>query len=61
MQITLIMSFIKHELLGIRFGVETRIKWMKKLKKTIMAMVGVLIHFLRGKQQQKINIIMPKF
>jgi hypothetical protein len=55
------MSFIKHELLGIRFGVETRIKWMKKLKKTIMAMVGVLIHFLRGKQQQKINIIMPKF
>jgi hypothetical protein len=54
------MSFIKHDLLVITFGVEIRIKWMKKLKQTIMAMVGVLIHFLKGKQQKKINITMPK-
>ncbi len=33
--------FIKHDLLGIRFEIETRIKWMKKLKQTIMAMVGI--------------------
>jgi len=49
------MSFIKHDLLGIRFGVENRIKWMKKLKTTIMAMVGVLIYFLRGKQKKNHN------